>query len=814
MRPAVQALELNRLFVVLERYVSSDLGRGRLAAAMDSPFLDGPEQARVAFAEIAEAMGWLRAAEDADRRTLTPAPRFDGLRDVRTAVERLDAEGKSLEAFEIFGLVELLDRAEETKQRLWRERVRRPSLGEHADRIGELAPLTRELRGKILPNGEVSDLASTALSRIRRQIEQQRVTVHTSLERFVRKHFEEGVLQDDYATIRNGRSVVPVKSTWKGRVEGVVHAASSTGQTVFVEPLETITENNKLVRLVEDEQREVLRILREMTDRLREHKVEVREAVAALGDLEMVFSKARFGREFRCCVPEIAEETLTLEWARHPILQDVLGRAGDKVKPLSLALDQGRRVLVVSGPNAGGKTVVLKTVGLLSLMVQAAIPVPAARAVFPWFDETLADIGDAQSIEASLSTFSAHIQTLKRMLNATRGRSLVIVDELAGATDPAEGGAFAVAVVDHLLERGAFALVSTHLPGLKIHAANSKKILSAAMGFDTKTLSPTYEMLTGVPGESAGIAMAERLGIPAEVVARAREALASQEEEATKFLGELRRRIERNKAESEVLEISKRRLEERERELEQRFAEREKKKLAELEYRFSQAMRTAQVENERKIQAAVAKLDQAQEASRGQASKARREAARAQRAVLERIETAASETLGKESRAGESADESRLAPGVRVKLGGFGAEGEVLRELGEGRWEVRAGQLKMQVAAADISEIPSDSDAKGRGGLPAGVTFESSTAPPSLLDLSEINVIGQRVDEAESTVDKFLDQAVLADVKRIRVVHGHGTNALRRSLWKMFANHVQVNRYYQAEAHEGGAGATIVEMRA
>lgn len=814
---AARALELDAVFPIVGRYLSSDLGRSELARAAADPFHPNPTDAAATFTLVGEAMDWLRASEDTDRRNLTPLPRFESLQDLHAVVDQLDVTGSLLTAPQIYDLLELLARAEESKQRLWRERVRRPRLGDQADRIGEFAPLVRELSGKILPNGELSDLASSALSRIRRQIEQQRQTVHHSLERFVRKHFEEGTLQDNYATVRNGRSVVPVKASWQGRIEGVVHSASNTGQTVYVEPLETITQNNKLVQLLEDEQREIIRILREMTERLREQVDEIREAVQVLAALELVFAKARFGRAFRCCLPRFEEGGFEIQWARHPLLQDVLSRDGGKVQPLSLKLVDGSRCLVVSGPNAGGKTIVLKTVGLVALMAQAGLPVPAAEARLPWFEEVLPDIGDAQSIEASLSTFSGHISTLKHMLSEAGSQSLVIIDELAGATDPAEGGAFAVAVVDRLLERGAYSVISTHLPALKVHAANSERIVSAAMGFNHKTLEPNYELLLGVPGESAGLAMAERMGVDPEVIRRARQALAGQEQEASKYLASLRRQAEDYEERTRALAVAERRLEEKERELIRSMEEREKKKLSALEFRVAAAVREAHAKNEQVLAQALAKLEAAQEAGKRQAVVARREALRVQREAVERVEQSGLEALGKTPQAEPAADADQIREGARVRLSGFGAEGRILRALGNDRWEVQAGQLKMQVKSAQISEVlPDKKERSGGRGLPDGVTL--SRAQPdeqeTYLGMTEINVIGQRTDEAEESVEKFLDKAVLGEVNRLRIIHGHGTNALRRALWKFFANHAYVDRYYQAESHEGGGGATIVELRA
>ena len=808
---ARKALEIDGMVALLGRYIYSALGQAHMERLSEDLLAPSVQQARLRLEEAGEAMAWLRGADSPDQRTLTPLPRFQGIANVGPAVDELRIDGVVLDAHDIFCLLEALERADEVRGRLWRERARRRRLGVHGDRIPDFGELLRELGGKILANGTLVDHASSELARIRRQLERQRVAVTESLERFVRKHYDEGRLQDDYATIRNGRSVVPVKASWKGSIEGVVHAASSTGQTVFVEPLETIQQNNKLVALLEEEQREIARILREMTEKLGEREADIRIAVETLAELEIIFAKGRFGYEFRCCLPTFSDDQeLKLEWARHPLLEDVLKREGRKVEPLSIRLAEGKTVLVISGPNAGGKTVALKTVGLLALMAQAGIPVPAAEAVFPWFETVLAAIGDAQSIEASLSTFSAHVQMLRDMLEGATNRSLVIIDELGGATDPYEGGALGVAVVDTFLEQGAFALVSTHLPLLKVRAANDQRIVSAAMGYDQQNLSPTHKLLVGSPGSSAGLSMAEKFGLPKKVIDRARAAIAEHDEQVSELIAGLQSRIGEVEAKKEELRLAEQRLRQREREILRDAEQQEKRKIAELEKRFQHALREAQAANDQALRQATQKVEDAS-AGRRAMQNAQRELARTQRESRERLQSAVGEALGKAAPATMAASVSELKEGAQVKLGGFGAEGRIVRQLSEGRWEVQVGQLKMQIKSSDVSEVL-DKPSKPAGGLPDGVTFKPAVErdPASL---QEINVIGKRADHACADVDKFLDEAVLADVRRVRVVHGHGENILRRAMWKLFATHVHVEKFYEAEVREGGGGATIVEVR-
>ena len=457
----------------------SPLGRAeldRIAPSSDRAAVE------TALAESGEGIEYLRAASQPQTAARGAAirVRFEGIADPVGAIARLRIEGATLEAREIFELARLLDLAAEARSILVAAGARFPRLAAHAGVIADLRELARELSGKILPDGTLADHASVALARLRRDIERQRAAIQHSLERFLRAHHEDGTLQEDFVTIRNDRFVVPVVTGRERRVDGVIHGASGSGHTLFVEPLETIELNNELVRLTEEELREVHRILRDFTARLREHAPAIAGTAQALARLEFIFAKAEFAVEFRCSVPRISPDSnrpdsnrrLVLRGARHPLLEDILRRQQKAVIPVSFDLDEPQRTLLISGPNTGGKTVALKTAGLLALMAHAGLPVPAADAEFPLFDEVLADIGDHQSIQESLSTFSAHIAAIREMIDRATANSLVLVDELGRATDP-EGGALGVAVLDALRSRGAFTLASTHLMALKLYGAST-----------------------------------------------------------------------------------------------------------------------------------------------------------------------------------------------------------------------------------------------------------------------------------------------------------------------------------------------------
>ncbi len=806
-----QSLEFDGVVDLLRRYIAGPPGEARLEALRAELRLATAEAAASALTEVGEAMNWLCSAERPDWGNVSQPPQFGGIADIRGAVERLSTEGAVLDALEIRDVLGVIERAEAIRLILHAERKRLPLLGAYGERLAEFKPLLRELSGKILPNGEISGPAGSELSKIRRRIESQRRNVKISLEKFVRKHTASGVLQDDYVTIRNGRSVVPVKASWKGRIDGVVHGGSAGGQTIFVEPFDTIAQNNRLVRLLEDEQRETLRILWEMTERLRQDAPAVGEAAAVLGELDYVFARARFGREFRCCLPTFcrAGEPLrvVLERARHPLLQDLLARQGDRPVPMSVRLEDGRRALLISGPNAGGKTVVLKTIGLLSMMAQAGLPVPADEALLPWFEDVMADIGDAQSIADRLSTFSAHVSKLTAMLERASPRSLVLLDELGSATDPEEGGALGAAIVERLLERGAFLAVSTHLPALKIFGFRSQAVVSAAMGFDEDSLSPTYKLLLGVPGRSAGLETARRFGMPPEVIERAREARGKTAEDASRFLSDLRRQVEESIEAARELRARELALAEREEKLERGAAAQAEQSRKKTERRIEDMTRTFESRYREALQEALANIQAAVRGGKS-AKVVERLVAKSRGELRREMERTVRAEFGADAPVPDGPTEEP-APGDWVHIGSMGSSGTIVRALAGRRWEVQVGRLKVQVAADDIG--PVESEAEPQAKLPAGVSFDP--APRSGVVLSEINVIGKTADEAREAVDKYLDDAVLAQMPRVRVIHGFGRNILRRELSKMLSGHVHVAKHYDAGVREGGAGATIVEIR-
>jgi DNA mismatch repair protein MutS2 len=762
-----------------------------------------------ALQETAEAIAYLDAAAQPQPATRGAAIRlnFEGLPDPAPHAAKLAIEGAVLEPLEIRALTEILDRAGDARALIASASARFPRLAAIASRIADFHAVLQDLAGKILPDGTVADNASVALQRIRRDMERQRKLIQDSLERFLRAHRDDGILQEEFVTIRNERFVLPIVTGQKRKVAGVIHAASGTGHTLFIEPLDTVDLNNDLVRLREEEMREVYRILSAMTQRLREVSAEILEAVQVLGKLETIFAKARFADDFDAVIPRFSREgrpRLHLKAARHPLLQDVLRRQRKRVVPLSVTLEGSTRTLLISGPNTGGKTVALKTVGLLALMAQSGLPVPCEEMELPVFEQALVDVGDNQSIEQSLSTFSAHVMRINEMLESLGPDSLVLLDELGRATDPDEGGALGVAILEETRRAGAFTLASTHLLAPKVYGAATDGVLNGAMSFDKETLEPTYQLHVGSPGASAGLDIAQRLGMPPSLIERARAAMTDSQRQIGRFLHLLEEKLDvASRFESDLRE-EKRRLEAERASLAAQWERRESAKLRELEQR-SEAL-LAQFETRAKE--TIEHIGQ-MAGQRKLAEQAQLQTARAKREMREQFQaTVIADKPGVTPPTG-APSRLPLREGARVRLKDVREPGRVKRILPNGTIEIEAGFLKLKVGEDDVLEVLPDAPEPAR--LPRNVTLRKGRVDEAVSQ--EINVIGRRAEEAREAVDKFLDNAVLASSLRVRIVHGHGMGVLKKAISELLRGHPHVEKFYEAGRDEGGAGATIVELR-
>jgi len=800
----------------------------RLREAVAGRTFSALGRAWVLALEPSADLGWIDRQQQRTeemRRMLSGGGSFDfhGLFDATTLLDQARIDGAALEAMEIASLLTVVERVA-----AWRNVIDPPANGARYNWAGiaglsaplldhDFAPLLRLLRGKIEADGSLSDDASPELRRIRRAMERQHRAIEESLRRSLRSLTDGGSTQDDLITIRGDRFVIPVKAEFKRRVPGVVHGSSSSGQTVFVEPLETIEQNNELVRLLDEEQAEIHRILVAMTRALGENASAIHTGTCILAEVEAHVARGRFANDLNCVRPVFTEE-LSLIAARHPLLElrmraEALGVEAEAHSPvpLTIVLPQGTKQLIISGPNTGGKTVSLKTLGLLSLMAQAGIPVPAEEAKLPLFTSVYADIGDAQSIERNLSSFSAHVVNLDRISREATASSLVLLDELGSATDPEEGAALAVAVASHFLAADVWCCITTHLTSLKVYAANHAGVLNAAVGFDQETLTPTYELRLGVPGASAGLNIAARLGLSSDIISAARAQMTTQTADIGAFLDQLHDQLTAAIAERETLR-------QREREL-----SREKARV-EVEGRVEQKARTKELEVKlnsliedfayqlRETVKAIDDKTVAQKIARDSAARI----ARLRREFSEQFNsTVVAHNTGADKN--DPAAQPHVPKGIKVgdliKLKSLGRQARVDRVIDAKTFEVSIGPMKMRAGIGDIAGVESVKvvtplEAARRRG---NVTVSTNSDPDYMS--SEINVIGRTADEAHDEVERFLDRAFLAGLPRIRIVHGTGMGVLRRTLREYLRGHPHVTTVTEPPQNEGGQGATVVELR-
>jgi DNA mismatch repair protein MutS2 len=681
-----------------------------------------------------------------------------------------------------------------------------------------LRPLAETIERTVQPDGSLADNASPELNRIRREQERQQKLIEESLRSALRKLSGEGATQDDLITIRGERFVIPVRSELKRRITGVIHGTSSSGQTVYVEPLETIEQNNELVRLIEEEQEEIHRIFVALTRQVAGYATGLVEGARVLALVDSLQARAKFARAYECVAPDLGHDLLRIENARHPLLEKRLRASDGKIVPLTLELTAANRQIIISGPNTGGKTVALKTTALLAMMAQAGLPVPATAASFPVLTAFLADIGDAQSIEEALSTFSAHITNLDRLSRLAGPHSLVLLDELGSSTDPEEGAALAVAVAHYFLQARAWALISTHHTSLKVYAANTEGVLNAAAGVDEVTLAPNYQLRLGVPGASAGIQTAERLGLNHQIISAARERLGSQQVDIARFLDRMHRELvqleeDRKAARTEQYALNQDRAKlAREGDVELRNRTRElENKLASLMKDFEFQMR----ETVRAIEDRAAQQKLSKEAER-RILRLRREFQESFNQTVVAHRTGAD--LGDAN--AEPHVLRHIAVGDQVRVKSMNKIAVVQREVEKDLFEVALGPIKMRVKRDDCSAVSGLGEDSGKQretplaavrrqkGVHVSVTSDSSD------DMRmEINLIGRTVDEAREELEKYLDRAFLAGLPRVRVIHGHGAGILRRGVREFLKGHPHVAGIEEAPQNEGGQGATLVELR-
>ena len=791
-----EALELGSLTELLARHVQTPLGRKRVLELQPSTDRD----------EILQALGI--TTEAADYLKTGSGFGLGGIEDPEPALAQLTVEGTTLDPMQILLLERLINvslglrgvfRPAETRERF-------PRLSRLADRIPDLGRLLSGIRGKILPGGEVSDDASPELRAVRREIQDSRSRIHRHLESIIRN--ESRAVQEEIVTFRNGRFVIPIRTDSRNLVPGVVHGLSGSGQTTFVEPLSVIDQNNEIVRLREQEEVEIARILLYISDALRANLPAIRVATGVAAEFDLAQAKGRFSLEFRCVPPQLSDDgRLLLVDARHILLEHSLRNSASQAVPISLELDSSRQVLVISGPNAGGKTVVLKTVGLVALAAQMGLHVPAREARLPVYGQILADIGDQQSISANLSTFTAHMRNISEMSRAVQPPALLLVDEVGTGTDPDEGSALAVAIVDHFRRTGATTIVTTHYNGLKIWASQADGVRNASVEFDERTLRPTYRLLLGVAGASAGLEIARRMDVPESILESARSLIDKDHLQAGEYLKRLKAAADEQETLISALQEEREAAAAKFSSLDQDFSSREEARRARFDEALTRALEQFKTESERLLDSIKerAEAERVRRVAAGRSAELRRVAER----IRKEAQNAGVLRPGPSDRerppAGAAAE---IREGDRVRVLSIDREGVVASAQGN-TLTVAIGPLRYHAVREDLQLIAP------AGASPPQVKVHVAAASMDVdaVVATEINLIGMTADEACDRVDKVLDDAFLAGAESFRIIHGHGKGILRRAIAELLKGHPQVEKFSLAAPEKGGGGVTIVELK-
>ncbi len=826
MQPAVlRALEFDRIREALARQTLTPLGRAR--ALELAPSTD-PVEVQASLDLTSEAVQLL-----ADGGSLSiQAP--EGLLAI---VDALTIGGQPLDPPALLGLAAFVESVDGVCAPLRQLGPSAPHLRDLVDPAASFVDEAARTRRAIDPTGEVSDRASGALRDIRDALRRQRAKLRSTLEGLTRGRDTAKYLQDEIVADRGGRYVVMVRAEHQHAIPGIVHGSSTSGASLYLEPLSTVQTNNEIVALAERERAEIHRVLLALTDAYRAREVDLAGLLDVAAALDLVQAKARLATRQQALAPTLTTDgRLEFLGARHPLLLenpsggffslDTEKKPPDGFSTLvanDVRLVPPANALVISGPNTGGKTVALKAAGLLALMAQAGLHIPVDQgSAFTPFASVFADIGDDQSIANSLSTFSARIAHLVAMDRELQLPALILLDEVGGGTDPIEGGALGTAVIDHFRRRGALVIATTHDDGLKSYAATTDGIQAAAMGFVPDTYAPTYRLLYGAPGRSLALEIADRLGMPATVIAAARSRRSSRETQLAEHLARVDRELTTLEQERETVAAERRRLdEERARILarESHVTEREAVLRKRLDDRLNEKLREARAEVERvvaevktKADALIQKSDR-RGISTGEIGQLRVHGRSAIDAVAAPLVGDADSTVGATL---------SLAPkaGDAVHVPALNARGLVTAVSGK-HADVDVRGKRMKVAWRDLRHSVGTSDrAAARGGRPEHATRRAAPAASSASSASELAgasrelmVIGKTVDQAVDAAEKFLDQALLSDVRRLRIIHGHGTGRLRDAMMTFFRAHPLVASAGPAPDNEGGGGATIVELK-
>ncbi len=782
----LQTLEFSKIIQAIANFAASDLGKEQVLTL--SPSIDKNE------IEL-----WQDETEDGTRilklRGHMPIPK---LQNVRPHLKRLDI-GASLNGLEIAQIGKILRTTSEMNrffENLKETGIEMNRLYELAENFVTTPTLNQVIRETVDEDGRVMDDASPALKGIRIGIKRGENTVREKLDGIVRGKSAQ-YLSDAIITIRNDRYVIPVKQEYRSHFGGVVHDQSSTGQTLFVEPQSVVELNNRLRQLQIEERREIDRILAEISNEIAPFSKDILNNMFLLGKLDFIGAKASYAKSISANRPVIHEQNeVRLLSARHPLLDQANVVAND------ILIGGENQAVIITGPNTGGKTIILKTLGLLQLMGQAGLQLPVAQdSQIGLFTEIFADIGDEQSIEQSLSTFSSHMTNIVSILDRVDDKSLIIFDELGAGTDPQEGAALAIAILDKIGAIGSYVMVTSHYPELKAYGYNRPQTINASMEFDVDTLSPTYRLLIGVPGRSNAFEISKRLGLDNDIIDSAHQLIDGESQNLNEMIADLENR--RKMAETEYLEV-RHYVDEAEQlhadlqtAVQQFYAERE-----ELMRKAREKANNLVEETEENADQIIKELRKKQIQGQYEGVKEHEFIdAKTQLSGLKQDEALAKNKVLKKAKAKQV-----MKPGDDVIVQSFGQKGILMEKADKNHWVVQMGMLKMKLKESDLTLTAPEKEPSRK--MIASVRSESNNHVSPQLDLR-----GERYENALAELDRYLDAALLANYPQVTIVHGKGTGAIRQGVTDALKKHRSIKSFHYAPPNQGGNGATIVEFK-
>jgi DNA mismatch repair protein MutS2 len=788
---ALRALEFDRIVEAVRGFALTPMGDERLARLAPSP-----DPARVAhsLAATTEAVNWVA------RYGAFP---LQASKEVPQALDGLALQGRALEPMQLRLLAAFLESVDETRAAIRQQAHTFRLLDQASAGIASFKGEVAQVRDKIDQSGEVVDHASPELKAIRERLRKQRTRLRGTLESYLRGKETAKYLQDQVVTERNGRYVLLIKAEHRSNIPGIVHGASASGASLFLEPLSTVEINNDIVALEQQEAEEVHRILLALSDTFRSRGADVNRTIEAATELDVIQARAAYSRLVDGVEPALSPDgAFELLAARHPLLKSPV--------PVLIRILPPANALLITGPNTGGKTVALKTAGLLALMAQAGLRIPAADGSrVPVFRSIFADIGDEQSIESSLSTFSGHLRNLASMDHALAVPALVLLDEVGSGTDPVEGGALGVALIDHFRRRHATAIATSHYDALKTYASTSEGVVSAAFGFNPDTFEPTYQLTYGVPGRSLALEVAARLGLSPSIIAAARENLSVHEARLAEHLAQMDRDLRALEHEQrlatrqrEILEGDQARIRQREEALTQReeVFRRRLNEALETEVRNARREIDTVIDDLKSKVAALARENARHAITSGDTGGFRTGAREAVDAIASRFSEPA--TVAPDA----SAPSRRPALGDRVSVAPLGLEGVVTAVHGS-EVEVDARGKRLRADLRDVRVI-----AGGPAPAAPQVKVRVDLQPREQVN-TDLNVVGCTVDEAIARAERFLDESLLTDQRTVRLIHGYGTGQLRKALAGFLQQHPLVAKFATAPPDQGGGGVTVVELK-